>query len=50
MIDLSFSWIFGMAFGLLIMDKEDREEHNASWGFVIMLGIFSIQFVEFKIE
>ena len=46
MMALSFGFIYGMSFGIIFMDEEDKEAHECKWGFVVMLGIINVQLVK----
>lgn len=41
MITLDYSLNFGMAFGILIADADEREEAELDWGVLILLGPIS---------
>ena len=46
MIEFTLSFLYGCAFGLLIMDDEDKAAYECEWGFVLMLGPVGLQFVK----
>jgi hypothetical protein len=46
MMALSFGFMYGAGIGIMFMDEEDKEMYECKWGFVLMLGIFTIQLVK----
>lgn len=48
MINWDFSFMYGMAFGILFAEKDEAEEFEIDWGVAILLGPFSITLEKIK--
>lgn len=47
---VAFNAVFGMVFGIIIMDNEDKEYMGINWGFILMLGPIALQIMSPKKE